>query len=271
MTDVDKFKIIETAPFFKIASTGSYDSKSFKNVFKLKSKNPLTGSTVITSGILNCNLKTVPTSPINPTILRYNNNSAGPSFVWSGVTWTLDNTLPNYSYSANAVELISTVQNLVPNNASLISVAIGTKVTSIGFLAFYDCTALTSIIIPNSVTSIGFGAFQNCTGLTSITISTLVTSIGQSAFYNCNKLTSIIIPPLVTSISVNAFNNCTALTSVTIPDSVTSINNTENNTAFQNCTNLKSATISKNNSLGIISPGQVDNFYGATYVNIYLP
>lgn len=56
------------------------------------------------------------------------------------------------------------------------------SVTSIGFHAFYVCTALTSIIIPNSVTNIGHYAFKGCSGLTSITIPNSVTSIGIFVF-----------------------------------------------------------------------------------------
>ena len=51
----DKFKIIETAPTFAVASVGSYSSESFKIVYNLKFKDPVTRSTVITSGILGSN------------------------------------------------------------------------------------------------------------------------------------------------------------------------------------------------------------------------
>ena len=97
------------------------------------------------------------------------------------------------------------------------------SVTSIGDLAFQDCSGLTSIIIPDSVTSIGYRAFYGCSGLTSITIQDGVTSIGDYAFQDCSGLTSIIIPDSVTSIGDCAFWGCSGLTSIIIPDSVTSI------------------------------------------------
>ena len=47
----------------------------------------------------------------------------------------------------------------------------GSTFTSIGDVAFRDCTNLTSVIIPNSVTSIGWNAFWKCTSLTSVTFA----------------------------------------------------------------------------------------------------
>ena len=113
------------------------------------------------------------------------------------------------------------------------------SVTSIGSLAFGNCSGLTSMTIPDSVTSIGDCAFQYCSGLTSVTIPDSVTSIGDEAFRNCNGLTSVTIPDSVTSIGDYAFYGCSGLTSVTIPDSVTSIGNY----AFYGCSGLTSVTI----------------------------
>jgi len=65
-------------------------------------------------------------------------------------------------------------------------------VTSIGDLAFENCTDLTGITIPNSVTSIGQQAFFNCYNLTSVTIPGSVTSIGEPpAFVYCFNLSEI--------------------------------------------------------------------------------
>ena len=113
------------------------------------------------------------------------------------------------------------------------------SVTSIGILAFRDCTGLTSVTIGNSVTNIGNGAFYGCTGLTSITIPESVTSIGEGTFKGCIGLASISIPESITSIEDFTFWYCTGLTSVTIPNSVTSIGES----AFEGCTSLTSITI----------------------------
>ncbi len=112
-------------------------------------------------------------------------------------------------------------------------------ITSIGDLAFYNCSSITSITIPDSVTSIGDSAFRNCSSLTSITIPDSVTSIGDDAFNGCSSLTSVTIPDSVTSIGGYAFSGCSSLTSITIPDSVTSIGWY----SFSRCSGLTSITI----------------------------
>ena len=79
-------------------------------------------------------------------------------------------------------------------------------VTSIGYNAFADNTALTSISIPNSVISIDDAAFIRCTGLTSIVIPKSVRSLGYNVFLGCTNLASITIPNSVTRIGSSAFN-----------------------------------------------------------------
>ena len=136
------------------------------------------------------------------------------------------------------------------------------SVTSIGEMAFHDCSKLTFITIPNSVTSIGDGAFDGCSKLTSITIPESVTSIGEMAFHGCTSLTSVTIPNSVTSIGGGAFDGCSGLTSITIPESVTSIGSH----AFRYCSSLTSITIP--NSVTIIGGGAFDGCSGLTSITI---
>ena len=112
-------------------------------------------------------------------------------------------------------------------------------VTSIGWVAFRNCTGLTSVTIPNSVTTIGEEAFYICTSLTSVTIPNSVTTIGVSAFEDCIGLSSVSIPNSVTTIGMEAFRNCRGLTSITIPNSVTTIEEY----AFARCAGLTSVSI----------------------------
>ena len=116
------------------------------------------------------------------------------------------------------------------------SVIIGSNVTSIGEMAFYNCTGLTSVTIGNSVTSIGDHAFQYCYGLTSVTIPDSVTSIGNYAFNGCAGLTSITIPDSVTRIGRYAFEDCTGLTSVTFEGTVAEWNAIDKDSSWNyNC------------------------------------
>ena len=110
---------------------------------------------------------------------------------------------------------------------------------------------INDLVIPNSVTSIGNIAFRNCSSLTSVTIGESVTNIGSCAFENCSSLTSVTIGESVTSIGSSVFENCSSLTSVTIPNSVTSIGSW----AFRNCSSLTSVTI---NSDAIVSKAYSD-------------
>ena len=148
-------------------------------------------------------------------------------------------------------------------------------VTSIGNVAFRNCSGLTSVTIGSSVTSIGADAFWGCSGLkraefasieslcnisfenyysnpfycanhlyidgqevTNVVIPNGVTSIGDYAFEYCSALTSVTIGNSVTSIGSSAFSSCSGLTSVTIGSSVTSIGNS----AFYSCSGLTSVT-----------------------------
>ena len=109
-------------------------------------------------------------------------------------------------------------------NCPITSITIPASVTSIGGLAFEQCSNLTSITIPATVTSIGVGAFTNC-GLQTVVFGSgsSLKTIGGHAFYQCGALTEIDIPLSVTSIGEFAFYGCGRLTDITIPEGVTSI------------------------------------------------
>ena len=69
-----------------------------------------------------------------------------------------------------------------------------------GVLNSFAPSRLTEYTIPNSVTSIGHLAFEQCSSLTSVTIPDSVTTIADFAFSQCWSLTSVyckaIIPPV---------------------------------------------------------------------------
>ena len=142
-----------------------------------------------------------------------------------------------YEYS-NEYSGSVTIPSSVTYNGTIYSV------TSIGVLAFYNCSGLTSVTIPNPVTEIGYSAFSGCRGLTSVTIPTSLKTIGERAFKDCQSLTSVAIPNSVTSIGDLAFYNCSALTSVSIGNSVSSIGNS----AFYGCGGMTSIVVASGNT-----------------------
>ena len=103
--------------------------------------------------------------------------------------------------------------HLFLNGVEIKDLIIPNSVTSINYGAFDGCS-LTSVTIHDGVTSIGDVAFANCSSLTSVAIGNVVTSIGNYAFYGCKGLTTITIPNSVTSIGYKAFNNCSDLTTI---------------------------------------------------------
>ena len=176
-----------------------------------------------------------PVTPIEPVI---------PTPTLGQTTFTL---VGGKTQTTAATSGILTVPSSIPIS-NLMSVSIGTDVTSIPQYAFYNAINLTNISLSNTVTSIGVQAFFNTTNLPSISIPFSVTtieasafescglktinfdagskiiSIPKNAFYNALNLTTIIsLPNTITSIGDHAFYNTTNLTSISIPFSVTTI------------------------------------------------
>ena len=144
------------------------------------------------------------------------------------------------------------------------SYTIPTNVTSIGELAFANCTGLTSVNIPNSVTRIRVSAFAGCTGLTSVNIGASATSIEDYAFAGCTGLTSVVIPfyitpsPLAFPVSVAFTRDYTSL--VGRNDFVTSLVDKLANTLATNSTfitNLAEAIKSANGTYGIATKAEI--------------
>jgi hypothetical protein len=154
---------------------------------------------------------------------------------------------------------------------SVTNVTIGTNVTSIGYVAFYDCVSLLAISVnptnsfysstngvlfdknktlliqypiavggnysvPVTVTNLADGAFGDAPGLTGVVVPNSVTNIGFETFYNCTSLASVTIGNHVANIGASAFFLCSDLAAVVIPASVTNIAQY----AFGACQNLSS-------------------------------
>ena len=60
------------------------------------------------------------------------------------------------------------------------------SVTSIGNMAFHDCTSLTTITIPDSVTSIGYAAVASCTSLKEVYCKATTPPTGETSMFSNN-------------------------------------------------------------------------------------
>ena len=220
------------------------------------------------SGCINQFVNIAAPPPPNTTILVYS-VTQGTIFVWSGVTFTLDTSLPQFSYTSTTTS-IPTIQ-LPQDRTNLTGVTIGDSVTSIGNQAFQGCSNLTSVTFrPTSkLTSIGDDAFYDC-GFTSIIIPNSVTSIGDGAFFSCLSLTTVTIGNSVGSIGEEVFQSCAALTSITIPNSVTSIGTNAflSSGLTNNGLSGGAVTILTTTATGLGISGSPTTFFGATNVTM---
>jgi len=89
--------------------------------------------------------------------------------------------------------------------------------TSVGQLAFYECTMLQSVSMPDSVRLIRDKAFAECSRLRFVDLSDQLLRIGDRAFYGCRKLETLTLPSSLNEIGEKAFYLCESLTAVTIP------------------------------------------------------
>lgn len=82
----------------------------------------------------------------------------------------------------------------IPNVLSADSIEVGTHVTSLGQVTFYNCTNLSSVTIPDSVTSIGYLAFQGCSNLMDVTmIGKSMSTVQGMTNYSWNLPSSCVI------------------------------------------------------------------------------
>jgi len=159
-------------------------------------------------------------------------------------TWRLDGTV--LTISGNGKMADYTDSSWAPWGTKITAVNIEEGVTTIGYMAFYQCTSLTSVTIPTSVTIIGFRAFKNCEKLTSVYIPDGVTTIGTEAFAFCYSLTTAFIGDGVTRIARYAFNGCRNLASLTLGNNIATLEEG----AFVGCKALASVTLGNITTIG---------------------
>ena len=152
------------------------------------------------------------------------------------------------------------------SNLETVTFEAGSKLETIGDMAFYGCTGISVITIPASVTSISQAAFNNCRSLETLTFEagSKLETIGDNAFGGCTSLSgTITIPSSVTSIGDRAFHH-TNVSAITIPAGVTSIGDY----TFYSCYSLTSITFAPGSQLQTIGDFA---FYGTSLSAITIP
>ncbi|MDR1342710.1 MAG: leucine-rich repeat protein, partial [Prevotellaceae bacterium] len=137
------------------------------------------------------------------TVVRYEGKNGTSSSSSSSVAYPA-NEMPQYSFCRNST-----------GKTTLISVKLPAGLTSIGEMAFSNCSGLKELTLPAGLTAIGSDAFYNCSGLEELTLPAGLTAIGSYAFQSCSGLKELTFPAGLTSIGSYAFQSCSGLDSVT--------------------------------------------------------
>ena len=160
-------------------------SSMFRNCYNLSEVNlPSTLQTIGSSSFYNCYSYADIQLPENLTTINsnafYRSNSGGYIYNYQG-----------YYYDENGYyhEIYDTIPNLSPKQ-----LVIPSKVTSIGYSAFYNMSGLESVTLNEGLTSIGENAFYN-TGIHTATFPSTLTSVGYSVFNSGTRYTSLALMP----------------------------------------------------------------------------
>ena len=114
------------------------------------------------------------------------------------------------------------------------NIVIPDEITVVKDFAFYNAKGIDSVTFHDRVTSIGRLAFYNCS-FTEPDLPADLVSLGQGAFRNCASLTEIVLPAGVTSLPAELFMSCTSLARVTAEGEILSVGSS----AFYGCTALR--------------------------------
>ena len=146
----------------------------------------------------------------------------------------------------------------------IITIVIGSGVTSIGDNTFRECENLLSVTIPGSVTEIGDYALAYNPNLNTVTIQgeSQLTNIKEGAFSGCESLSSFTIPASVTTIGGYAFGYCTMLANIEIPAGVTTIGPA----VLSGCPNISSINLAQGNVNFMVDNGVLFNNDGTRLI-----
>lgn len=157
------------------------------------------------------------------------------------VYWTFDDSTLYIKGSGNMDDFKN--KNNIPwheYEEKIINVNIEEGITSIGDLAFFECSSLKSVIMPEGVTRIGHHAFAQCNNLKIIMLPSTINNINAYAFAGTG-LTELVLPSSVQTIGDATFYKCVNLKNINIPDKVKVLPNS----LFLGCENLVNVTLTE--------------------------
>lgn len=173
------------------------------------------------------------------------------TFSFSGVSAAQDSGKlgkMKWSFSGGTLEIVGkgempdfTEQDMAPwnkYNTQIRRIDIDDRITYIGKLAFYDCSAVIAVELSDKVKTIGDMAFAGCSSMESITMPKIET-LGEYAFSRCFKLDGVILPATLKKIGACAFYRCESLSLIRIPSSVSEMGGS----VFAYCSSLISVVI----------------------------
>ncbi|MCM1115189.1 MAG: leucine-rich repeat protein [Clostridium sp.] len=156
-----------------------------------------------------------------------NCGATGSKITWSYNASTKTLTLTGTGTTKNYGDTVLAARPWDDFKDEIEKIEIGSGITTIGRLNFYNCTALTEVVLPDTLTTIGaglvqYGPFRGCSALKSIKLPEGLTTIDAYAFQDCTALESIKFPNSLTTLGSFAFTGCTSLDTVTYGTGMTS-------------------------------------------------
>ena len=212
-TNIDSYEVVIPTSAKSWITLGSTTTRAAlrEDVIKLNiSENTGTSERMAAVGIINSELG------INESVLIKQQRG----ILTQTITYTSSDESIVKPYNEYAFGGANIVSNTYSNGKG--KIVFDGDITTIGFNAFYNCTALTSIELPDKVSTIEEYAFAGCTALTNLDFGVGVKSIATLAFQNCTAIKTLTIPDNITSIATGAFSGC-KFTTLNIGDGITTI------------------------------------------------
>ena len=134
----------------------------------------------------------------------------------ANATWEYDNGVLTISGTGAMTNFISVAAPWSSLKATITELKVNEGITSIGYKAFSDCTAITKVTLPSTLTTVASRSFYGCSKLASVTLPSALETIGEWAFYNCEALSAVNWNDLsnLKSIGQYGFNTCNGLVNV---------------------------------------------------------